>query len=139
MAENKTRTTNVDPHAYIDALEDTTKRADAKVLASMMQRLVGQPPKMWGGSIIGFGDYHYQYESGHQGDMFLAGFAPRKAQLVIYLNGIILTQSQLLEQLGKHKMGKGCLYIKRLEQVDMDVLEQLITASNAALRAKYIN
>lgn len=92
---------------------------------------------MWGPTMIGFGSYHYIYESGREGDMFLAGFAPRKTELVIYLVGKIQDQAELLDKLGKHKMGKACLYVKRLEQIDMDVLEELIVKSIAAIKAQY--
>src|SRR2546425_2074621 len=118
MADNKTRPTKASVAAFIDALTDQTKRADAKVLVKLMQSATGEKPKMWGPSIIGFGSCHYTYESGREGDMPLAGFSPRKAATVLYgLLGLKDTES-LLVKLGRHTTGKGCLYIKKLADVD---------------------
>jgi Domain of unknown function (DU1801) len=129
MAKNKTQATSADVTAFIDAVADETQRADAHVIAAMMARLSGEPPKMWGPSIIGFGSYHYKYDSGREGDTLRIGFSPRKGQTVLYLPGIISGQAGLLARLGKHKEGKGCLYIKRLSDVDMAVLEEMVRAS----------
>ena len=103
----------------------------------LFERVTGAPAKMWGPTMIGFGQYHYKYDSGREGDLFLAGFAPRKSELVVYLVGKIENQSALLAKLGKHRMGRACLYIKRLEQIDLAVLEELVRKSIAALKAKY--
>src|SRR5471030_1193961 len=112
MAENKTKPTAVSVTAYINAIADETKRADAKTLVKLMQSATGEKPKMWGPSIIGFGSYHYKYETGREGDMPLAGFSPRKAATVFYgLRGSGDAES-LLADLGKHTTGKGCVYIK---------------------------
>src|SRR5437762_1169843 len=116
MAENKTKPTRVSVSAFIDALTDETRRADAKVLVKLMQSATGEKPKMWGPSIIGFGSYHYTYESGREGDMPLAGFSPRKAATVVY--GITRDAGTLRAKLGKHTTGEGCLYIKKLADVD---------------------
>ena len=137
MAENKTKVTEIRVSDYIAGLPDPIQRLDSAFLIELMQAKTGAPAKMWGPSIIGFGDYHYTYESGREGDFFLAGFAPRSRQIVVYLNGQIPRQAELLRQLGPHKMGKGCLYIKRLDQIDRDVLTELISESIAAVRAKY--
>jgi hypothetical protein len=135
MAESKTKPTNVSVAAFIDALTDEIRRADAKALVKLMQRVTGEKPKMWGPSIIGFGSHHYKYESGREGDVPLAGFSPRKAATVLYGMLGTLESEALLAKLGKHTTGKGCLYIKKLADVDQKVLEALVVAS-AARRAK---
>ncbi|MBI4920725.1 MAG: DUF1801 domain-containing protein [Devosia nanyangense] len=142
MAEAKTGPTGVAVDEFLAQIEDPRKRADSQVLIELMQRVTGHPPKMWGSSIVGFGTYHYKYDSGHEGDSCLAGFSPRKAEFSIYLNGthepeIAARRDALLERLGQHRMGKGCLYVKWLEGLDMDVLEQLVRLSHAAVRERY--
>jgi hypothetical protein len=136
MAENKTKPTNLSVAAFIDALTDETKRADAKALVKLMQSATGEKPKMWGPSIIGFGSYHYRYESGREGDMPLAGFSPRKAATVLYITAGLIDSEALLAKLGKHTTGKACLYIKKLADVDQKVLEALVVKSVAATRAR---
>jgi hypothetical protein len=137
MAENKTKPTQQSVAAFIDALADPVKCADARALVKLMQRLTGEKPWMWGPSIIGFGSYHYTYESGREGDMPVACFSPRKAAIVLYgLMGISASE-KLLAKLGKYTTGKGCLYIKKLADVDLKVLEELIAKSVAAMRARY--
>ena len=133
MAENKTQPTKVSVASFIDALPDPAKRADAKALVKLIQSISGEEPKMWGPSIIGFGSYHYVYESGREGDMPLAGFSPRKTATVVYLNTGFGDYDALLAQLGKHTTGKGCLYIKRLSDVDRKVLETLVVKSVAGV------
>jgi hypothetical protein len=126
MPENKTKATTLSVTAYIDSLSDPTRRSDAKELVRLMQRGSGEKPKLWGTSIVGFGSYHYRYDSGREGDAPLIAFAPRKAALVLYG---MLSHSEakaLLAKLGKHATGKGCLYIKKLSEVDKNVLETLI-------------
>lgn len=125
---------------FIGTVEDPIKRADSEKLIAIMSRLTGEPPVMWGGTMVGFGQYHYCYDSGHEGDTFLAGFSPRKAEFSLYLMGAYLPETSarftaLLDRLGKHRMGKACLYLKRLSDIDLGVLEQLITLSNEALKA----
>jgi hypothetical protein len=136
MAENKTKPTEVSVAAFIEAITDETKRADAKSLVKLMQNASGERPKMWGPSIIGFGSVHYKYDSGREGDMPLIGFSPRKAANVLYgaigFSGV----EALLAILGKHTTGKGCLYIKKLADVDQKVLEALAVKSVAAKRAR---
>jgi hypothetical protein len=136
MAENKTKATKVSVAAFVDALTDDTKRADTKALVKMMQSATGEKPAMWGPSIIGFGSYHYVYESGREGDMPLVGFSPRKAAIVLYSMTGAKGAEALLAKLGKHTTGKGCLYVKKLADVDEKVLERLVVASVAAKRAK---
>ncbi len=136
MAENKTKPTDMDVGAFIEAVPDPRLRADAKEVCAMMARLSGYPPVMWGPTIIGFGSYRYKYESGHGGEMARIGFAPRK-ELVFYLIGGVSLRRDLLERLGKHRTGKCCLYIKSLDKVDRGVLEELIAEELAYMRDKY--
>jgi uncharacterized protein DUF1801 len=136
MAENKTKPTEVSVTAYIDAITDQTKRADAKALVKLMQSAAGEKPKMWGPSIIGFGSYHYKYESGREGDMPLIAFSPRKPATVLYGVTGFSGAEALLTKLGKHTTGKGCLYIKKLADVDQHVLETLVAKALAAKRAR---
>ena len=129
MAENKTRPTNVDVISFLETIQDPVKKRDSQQLIAIMEELTGHPPRMWGSSIVGFGTYRYKYASGREGDWFLCGFSPRKQSLVLYIMGYLENYSELLSGLGKHKHGKGCLYINRLEQVDVNVLRKLIIAS----------
>ncbi len=135
MADNKTKPTTVTVASFIKSITDETARADAKALVNLMQSATGEKPKMWGPSIIGFGSYHYKYESGREGDMPLVGFSPRKAATVLYGMGIGDSEA-LLAKLGKHTTGKGCLYIKKLTDVDQKVLEALVMKAVAAKRAR---
>ena len=137
MADNKTKPTKVSVAAFIGTLTDQTRRSDAKELVKLMQSGSGEKPAMWGPSIIGFGSYHYTYDSGREGDMPLIGFSPRKAAIVLY-NTIGCRDSEaLLAKLGKHSTGKACLYIKKLADVDHRVLQALVVKSVAAMRARY--
>src|SRR5271166_1128042 len=136
MAENKTKPTQVSVAAFIDAITDQTRRVDAEALVKLMQSASGEKPKMWGPSIIGFGSCHYQYDSGREGDMPLIGFSPRKAANVLYGAIGFSGAEALLAKLGKHTTGKGCLYIKRLADIDQKVLEALVTKSVSARRVK---
>ena len=136
MADNKTKPTSLSVAAFIDAITDPTRRADARVLVRVMQSAAGEKPRMWGPSIIGFGSYHYRYESGREGDMPLIAFSPRKTATVLYnLTGSDDCKA-LLAKLGKHTTGKGCLYIKKLADVDQEVLEAMVLKSVAAMRAR---
>jgi Domain of unknown function (DU1801) len=137
MAEIKTKTTAVSVDAFIEAVDNPVRRADAKAVREMMERISGLPAQMWGPSIIGFGSYHYRYESGHEGEACRLGFSPRSAELVLYvLNGSPEQEAQLA-RLGKHKTGKACLYIKKLADVDMPVLEELVRDQLASMDARY--
>src|SRR5215468_4314344 len=122
MAESKTKPTKLSVAAFIDAVTDPARRADAKALVKLMQSAAGEKPKMWGPSIIGFGSYHYRYESGREGDMPVIAFSPRKSATVLYGMSISEAAAQLAK-LGNHTTGKGCLYIKRLADVNQQVLE----------------
>lgn len=135
MAENKTKATTKSVPEFLEQIEDPKRRADCITIAGIMEKLTGSKPKMWGDSIVGFGDYHYKYASGREGDWFLAGFSPRKQYLTLYIMGYLEFYSELLDGLGKFKHGKGCLYIKKLEDIDLKVLESLITASIERLKS----
>lgn len=137
MAENKTRATNASVRAYLDAIPDAARRADCEAIVAMMERVTGAPPVMWGDSIVGFDSYHYQYASGREGDAPLAGFASRKGDISIYLSCEAPPTDALRERLGRHKMGKACLYVRRLDDVDRQVLEQMVAEAAAATRARY--
>ena len=129
MAENKTKATDVSVESYLSAIEDDSRRTDCETLARLMTKATNEQPKMWGTSIVGFGSYHYKYESGREGDSPLIGFSSRKGDITLYLESNFPRHEELLARLGKHKTGKGCLYIRRLSDVDLNVLEQLITDS----------
>lgn len=136
MAENKTKPTEVSVTAYIKAIADESKRADAKALVKLMQKASGEKAKMWGPSIIGFGSYHYKYESGREGDAPVIAFSPRKAATVVYGAIGFTGAEKLLAKLGKHTTGKGCLYIKKLSDVDLKVLDAMVVKSLAAKKGK---
>jgi hypothetical protein len=129
MAENKTKPTDASIQEYIDSRANEEQRADCKTLMAMMKKVTKQQPKMWGPSIVGYGSYHYTYESGRTGDMPLVGFAIRGRELVVYVLAEGKEQESLLAKLGKHKMSKSCLYFKRLADLDKTVLEKLIKNS----------
>ncbi|MCW5695998.1 MAG: DUF1801 domain-containing protein [Bauldia sp.] len=134
MAENKTK-----PHAgsvagFLAAVDPAAKRDDAEWLDAMMRRVTGEPARMWGDSIVGYGATHYAYASGREGDWFLAGFSPRKANLVLYITTGAETYPALLDKLGKYRTGKSCLYINKLADVDRGVLEELVSRSVAHMK-----
>jgi Domain of unknown function (DU1801) len=135
--ENKTKPTPISAGAYIDAVADERQRDDARKIAAMMARLTGEPATMWGPSIVGFGSYHYKYDSGREGDMCRIGFSPRKGQTVVYVVDGYANKDDLLAKLGKHKTGQSCLYIKKLADVDESVLEEICTRSLAWMDEKY--
>jgi hypothetical protein len=137
MAENKTKPTKLSVTSFINAIPDESKRTDAKALLKLMQTAAGEKPQMWGPSIIGFGTYHYRYDSGREGDMPLIAFSPRKAATVLYGLAGSPDSKALLTKLGKHSTGKGCLYIKKLADVDQKVLEAMVVKSLAAMRARH--
>ena len=136
MADNKTKSTKFSVARFIDALTDPVRRSDAKSLIKVMQNATGEKPRMWGPSIIGFGSYHYKYESGREGDMPVIAFSPRKAATVLYGVTGFSEATALLAKLGKHSTGKGCLYIKKLADVDQQVLEALAVKSLAVKQAR---
>ncbi len=137
MAKNKTQKTEVKPHDFIDAVENEQRREDSREMLKLMQEITGKEPVMWGPSIIGFGDYHYKYESGREGDSFQTGFSPRKNALTLYIMAGFSRYEDLMEKLGTFKTGKSCLYLKRLDDVDRDVLKELISGSVQFIRDRY--
>ena len=137
MPENKTRPTNASVEDYIASRANEQQRSDCRELMALLGKITGQPPKMWGPSIVGYGVYRYTYESGRTGEAPLAGFAIRGRELVVYVDVEGDRQQSLLSRLGKHKMGKVCLYFKRLADLDKSVLEQLVTNSVAEVKRRY--
>lgn len=137
MGEAKTRPTGLSVAAYLNAIEDASRREDCKALAALMARVTGCAARLWGMSIVGFDSYHYKYASGHEGDSCVVGFAARKGDISVYLPAGCDGAEALLAQLGKHKMGKACLYIKRLSDVQLPVLEQLVALAVAQTRRRY--
>ena len=137
MSENKTKPTTQSVTAFINAIEDKGRRADVKKVAAMMRRATGARAKMWGSSIVGYGQYHYKYASGREGDFMIAGFSPRKQALTVYIIAGFRHFEPLMKKLGKYKTGKSCLYIKGLADVDEKVLERLIVASVKYMRKNY--
>ena len=134
MAENKTQKTKASVTDFIDGIADETRRKDCRAVMKMMRDATGAPPRMWGPSIVGFGDWRYKYDSGREGDWFLTGFSPRKDSLTLYLVPSLHGHAARLQSLGKYKTSKSCLYIKRLADVDQTVLKQLITDAVKAAR-----
>ena len=129
MAENKTKPTGEDVKQFLNAISDEKKRQDCFTLMELMSQITGMEPKLWASSMVGFGDQHYKYESGREGDTFLIGFSPRKQNVTLYGLSGSEQKEQLLEKLGKYKTGKGCLYINRLEDVHLPTLSALIQQS----------
>jgi hypothetical protein len=135
VAELKTKPNDADVEAFLASLSDERKRGDSLILVEMLRQVTGEAPKMWGDSIVGYGDYHYKYASGREGDWFVLGFSPRKQNLTLYGVGGFDAHQALLAKLGKYKQGKGCLYINKLQDVDQDVLRELLTATAASAKA----
>ncbi len=129
MAQNKTVPTDLSVEDFLNAVPDERKRKDSFAILELMQQVTGLEPTMWGDKIVGFGSYHYKYDSGREGDMMLTGFSPRKQNLSLYIMGGLENYSALLEKLGKHSTGGSCLYIKRLDDVDLQTLKRLIDES----------
>ena len=136
MSENKTKQTQASVANYFADIEDDTRRKDCETLAKLMTKATKEKPKMWGTSIVGFGVHHYKYESGREGEMCLVGFSSRKGDISVYGLNSSPDHSALLSKLGKHKMGKGCLYIRSMSDVDQKVLERLIAGSIAERRKR---
>lgn len=137
MAQNKTRPTDAGVDAYLAAITDDARRSDCQTLIDLMRRVTGESATLWGSSIVGFGSYHYRYDSGREGDMAALGFSSRKGDISVYLTEAGADQDALLAKLGRHKMAKACLYIRRLSDVDLAVLEQLLRGSLAEVRRRY--
>jgi hypothetical protein len=133
MAELKTRATKASVDTFLQGIKDEKRRQDCYAISKIMEKVTKAEPKMWGTSIVGFGDHHYVYESGREGDWFITGFSPRAQNLTLYTMGSF--DSELLKKLGKYKTGKGCLYINKLEDVDVKVLQELIGTSVKKVKA----
>ncbi len=137
MAENKTKKTGASVTEFVNSIDDPQMRADARKVASMMRRITGKRAKMWGPSIVGYGTYHYKYDSGREGDFMVTGYSPRKQALTVYVMPGFSNYAPLMKKLGKYKTGKSCLYIRRIADVDENVLEKLIEGSVREMRKKY--
>ncbi len=137
MQANKTIATNVPVSNYLATITDPQRRADCEQLQELMQDITGCAATMWGSSIVGFGQYHYHYDSGREGDMCVVGFSSRKTDISIYLLAEDAQQQQLLAQLGKHKMGKACLSVRRLSDINLQVLRQLLQGAVATMQQRY--
>lgn len=135
MAEAKTIAGEASVAGYLAAITDESRRKDCEALLRLMGKITREEPKMWGPSIVGFGSYHYRYDSGHEGDSCMTGFSPRKGDISVYLVASGPNQDELLARLGKHRMGKACLYIRRLSDVDLEVLQQLVAGSVAEVKS----
>lgn len=136
--ENKTAATGKDPLEFINEyVDDEQKVQDSLALIEMMQKITGHPPKMWGSTMIGFGNWHYVSPSGREGDWFSMGFSPRKAAFSLYITMDASAHPELMSKLGKHTTGKGCIYVKRLSDIDMNVLEELTRTSYTELKKAY--
>jgi hypothetical protein len=137
MTENKTQQTDDSVQTFLQSIEDERKREDCFTLVELMQEITGEPARMWGKTIVGFDKYRYKYANGSEGESLLVGFAPRKANLSLYIMSGFDEYDALLEKLGKHKTGKACLYVKRLDDVDMDTLRELVQRSVDYMRDTY--
>jgi len=137
VAENKTKATEQSVTSFLDAVADDARRRDGYAVLELMKEITGEEPKMWGPTMVGFGSYHYKYESGLEGDMFVVGFSPRKANLTLYIVAGFTRYDALMQKLGKHKTGKSCLYVNKLADLDQAVLRELVEQSVAYVRQKY--
>lgn len=137
MSDLKTKPNSKDVDTLIANIEKEGKREDSKKILEIMREITGRMPVMWGDSMIGFGSYHYKYDSGREGDWFITGFSPRKQNISIYIMSGFSDYEKLLKQLGKHKTGKSCLYINKLEDIDQDILREMITRSIEFMESKY--
>ena len=137
MAELKTKLTAESAETFLSKIPDEIKRKDAFAIVELMKNITKEEPRMWGSAIVGFGSYHYKYDSGREGDWMMTGFSPRKQNLTIYLMSGFAAYNELLKKLGKFKTGKSCLYITRLEDIDFKVLKELIKSSYAYMKKTY--
>jgi hypothetical protein len=135
LAELKTKPNDQSVEGFLNRVPDEKKRQDSFAILDLMKQVTGEEPIMWGDSIVGFGRYHYKYASGREADWFITGFSPRKQNLTLYLMSGFDEYDQLLNKLGKHSTGKSCLYVKRLENIDLDILKELIEKSVAHMKA----
>lgn len=136
MGGLKTRPSGASVERFLASIDDEGRRRDARKIAKLLREVTGSPPKLWGPSIVGYGSYHYRYASGREGDWFEAGFSPRRENLVVYVMSGFAPHADALKRLGRHSKGKSCLYLKRLDDVDLGVLRELVTASVARVRER---
>jgi len=139
MVKNKTIETSLSVDDFINAVKEEAKRKDSLTLVQLIKKQTGLEPKMWGAGIVGFGKYHYKYESGHEGDSALVAFSPRAAAISLYLSGGFENRDELLEKLGKYKTGKGCIYVKTLEDINIKTLQKMITNHIKHIQTLYPN
>jgi hypothetical protein len=137
MGNNKTVVSNTPVEEFVAGIDDEKKRRDSSEMIALMRKITGHEPRLWGSSLVGFGSYHYRYESGREGDFFLTGFSPRKSAFTVYIMPGFERCAALLKKLGPHKTGKSCLYLKNLAAVDRGVLEEIIRDSVEYMREKY--
>lgn len=137
MADLKTKKNRASVQQFLASVDNEKRRKDARVVLKLMREVTGEKPAMWGSSIVGFGSYHYRYESGREGDWMLTGFSPRKQALTLYIMGGFDRHDDLMSRLGKYKTGKSCLYVKSLEDIDLEVLRGLVAESVAYMRRTY--
>jgi len=137
MAKNKTIETSISVNDFINTVKDETKRKDSFNLIALIKRETGLAPKMWGPSIVGFDRYHYRYNSGHEGDSPLVAFSPRASAIALYLSGHFEKRDELLEKLGKHKTDKGCIYIKNLDSINIEILQKMIISHIKHIREMF--
>jgi len=137
MADNRTKPSRQSVTEFIKAIEDPDRRRDVRKVSAIMRKATGSRARMWGSNIVGFGEYHYKYDSGREGDFMITGYSPRKQALTLYIMPGFKSFGPLLKKLGKYKTGKSCLYIKRLSDIDETVLEQIIVGSVKKMREKY--
>ena len=137
MTQRKTVQTGGSVDAFLDAVASPRRQVDARRMLNLMLEITGEPPKMWGPSIVGFGSYHYRYASGREGDSLVVGFAPRKQNLVLYIMPGFARHGALLARLGKFRTGKSCLYVNKLDDIDLSVLEELVRESVTEMRRRY--
>jgi len=139
MAKNKTTETSTSVHEFLNTVKEEAKRKDSLRLIELIKKQTGIEPKMWGPSIVGFGSYHYKYDSGHEGDSLLVAFSPRASAITLYLSGHFEKREELLETLGKHKTDKGCIYMKSLDNINIGTLEKMIVNHIKHIKELYPN
>lgn len=137
MSQLKTKPNDASVEAFLNSLDDEQRQKDSLKILEIMKQLTGDQPKMWGSSIVGFGSYHYKYESGREGDWFLTGFSPRKQALTVYIMTGFKKYDSCLQNFGKHKTGASCLYLKKLSDINLDILKEMIKDSITAISEKY--
>ena len=137
MAELKTKENDASVEVFINSIEDERKKQDARTILTLMEKVMETKPKMWGTSIVGFGSYHYKYPTGREGDWFITGFSPRKQNLTLYIMSGFAKYNEILTRLGKYKTGKSCLYIKKIEDIDVNVLQELVAQSIEYIKKTY--